>query len=214
MGARGRGRFLLFLLAVSLSSTHARADGHRTGAAATYSGIFNEASTARGWGASVEVPFCWVTPSDDCETNEWSFVAAYSGGLSTHHDDPADADVNVKYFLAGVRFTWDRHKDIPVKAGDFVPFAHLLVGGVKRREADTPERFGAWGSGGAATLTGGLEWVLYTRSPLDASKRPRKDPRFDLRLRAQLAGAVFGIGDKTFARCGFAVALSAGWLVN
>jgi hypothetical protein len=88
------------------------------------------------------------------------------------------------------------------------------VGGVRRREVGTAERFGQWGSGGAATGTLGLELVLYSQSPLDASGNHRKDPRFDLRLRAQLAGAAYGIGDTKRLSGGFAIALSAGWIVD
>jgi len=213
------GKRVLVVVALMFAPCVARAGGHRAEAAETYSGLFGVGSTASGWGKSFAIPFCWVTPEDDCQSNEWSFVMAQSSDLSaTHEASSQKKDVDVQYLLAGVRFTWDRHKGTAPKFGRIVPFAHVLVGGVRRREVGTDERFGNWGSGGAATLTGGLELVLYSRSPrvkVGADKYVDiKDPRLDIRLRAQLAGAVYGIGDKTFGGGGYAFALSVGWLVD
>jgi hypothetical protein len=156
-----------------------------------------------------------VTPDDDCDSNEWSFVVAYSGGLSATHDQPAqEPNVDVQYVLAGARFTWDRHKDTPFKTWDVVPFGHLLVGGVRRRELGSTKNFGNWESGGAATFTAGLEFVVYSQSPTTASGQPRKDPRFDVRLRAQGALAAYGVGDDARLGAGYAIALSFGWSID
>jgi hypothetical protein len=213
---------MLVVVALMLAPCVARAGGHRAEAAETYSGLFGVGSTASGWGKSFAIPFCWVTPADDCDRNEWSFVLAQSSDLSATHDAASQKnDVDVQYLLVGVRFTFPkltRRKDTTVRFGDVVPFGHLLVGGVRRREVGTNERFGDWGSGGAATLTGGLEFVLFSRSQKfkngELKDQKRKDPRLDVRFRAQGALAGYGIGDKTFAGFGYAFALSVGWLVD
>ena len=217
------GTRMLVVVALLFAPCVARAGGHRAEAAATYSGLFKVNSTASGWGKSFAIPFCWVTPEDDCDHNEWSFVLAQSGDLSTHEAPSSQKkDVDVQYLLVGVRFTfpkWTRrnHPKV-VRFGDVVPFGHFLVGGVRRREVGTTERFGDWGSGGAATITGGLELVLFSQSQsfknAEGKEEKRKDPRLDIRLRAQLAGVVYGIGDKTFRGGGYAFALSVGWLVD
>lgn len=213
------GKRLLVVVALMFAPCVARAGGHRAEAAETYSGLYPVGSTASGWGKSFAIPFCWVTPEDDCKTNEWSFVFAQSSGLSATHEAPSqEKDVDVQYLLAGVRFTWDRHKGTPPKFGHIVPFAHVLVGGVRRREVGTTERFGNWGSGGAATLTGGLELVLFSLSQKfksgERAGKSRMDPRMDVRLRAQGALAGYTIGDKTFGGVGYGFALSVGWLVD
>jgi hypothetical protein len=159
-----------------------------------------------------------VTPQEDCRTNEWSFVAAYSGGLSATHEAPSvEPDVDVQYLLVGVRDTFGKDQDKPVKAGDLVPFWHVLVGGVRRRELGTAERFGRWGSGGAATGSLGLELVLFSQSaniPNGKDGERKRDPRLDVRLRAQSAFAVYGIGDRVHKGAGYAVALSVGWIID
>lgn len=217
------GKRVLVVVALMFVPCVARATGHRAEAAETYSGLFGVGSTASGWGKSFAIPFCWVTPADDCETNEWSFVLAQSSDLSaTHEASSQKKDVDVQYVLVGVRLTFPKltrrsHPKV-VRFGDVVPFGHFLVGGVRRREVGTTERFGDWGSGGAATITGGLELVLFSQSQsfknAEGKDEKRKDPRLDIRLRAQLAGAVYGIGDKTFWGGGYAFALSVGWLVD
>jgi hypothetical protein len=74
-------------------------------------------------GTSVGIPFCWITPQDDCKSNEWSFVVAYSGGLSATHDTSSGKpDVDVQYLLAGIRSTFGKDEDEAVQAGDIVPF--------------------------------------------------------------------------------------------
>jgi len=210
------GKRVLVVVALMFAPCVARAGGHRAEAAETFSALFPVASTAYGWGKSFAIPFCWVTPEDDCQSNEWSFVLAQSSGLSATHEAPSEKpDVDIQYLLAGVRFTWDRHKGTPPKFGNIVPFGHVLVGGVRRREVGTTERFGNWGSGGAVTGTAGLEFVLFSLSKQFRDRDvDRKDPRLDVRLRVQGAVAGYTIGDKTFGGLGYAVALSVGWLVD
>lgn len=203
-------RRLLFLFVVFLAPTRSGADGHRTEAAATYSALFGAGSTADGLGASVSVPFCWLTPDDkDCETNKLSFLVAYSGGLTAEHPEPTGTgDVKVQYLLAGVR------RSHSTKWKRLSLFEHLLVGGVRRREARTPERFGDWGSGGAATGTFGVELILL-RQPGEAPQGDHiHDPRWDIRLRGQWGFALYGIGDDTRFGAGYAAALSFGWEVH
>jgi hypothetical protein len=205
MGANSRWAIPILIVAMLLSSTESRAHGHRTEAAATYSALAGAGSTADGFGTSIGFPLCWITPERDCNENQLSFVAAYSGRLTAEHENAGD--VKVQYLLVGVRRShatrWSR----------LSTFEHLLVGGVRRRETGSTENFGNWLSGGAASATWGAELVLY-RQAREAAQGGLQDPHFDIRLRGQVAGAVYGIGDDVRAGVGYAFALSFGWEID
>jgi hypothetical protein len=177
----------------------ARAGGHRAEAAATFAGLFR-ASSVDGFGASYGLPLCLFTRGDDCDTNYWSLVVAHSGLSGEHEESGSETkDVEVEFLLAGVRVMPRTHKRL-------VPFAHLLIGGIRLRETGqqtgAAERFGNWGSGAAATATLGLEFVLARYKHLD------------VRYRAQYGFALYGIGDDTRWGHGYATALSVGWEVG